>query len=144
MLHVWRAGIHELAGDSGGSAVLLKLHAEVRGVRGILLILAERRSDRVDQVNGRIAFRDQRVGRVLGDPGQDRVPLGQKFVELRQIFRRVTRESEGASGVATRWAGEIGAGVGSGAKAGSEVETGVGVGATAAAIASAEAVPSPA
>ncbi len=83
MLHIGRVGINQLTGNTGALATLLQLHAEVCSVSRILLRLAERGRRGIEEVDGRIVGCYQRVGRILGDPRQNRVALCEKLFELR-------------------------------------------------------------
>ena len=85
MLDVRGAGIDKLAGHSHATGFFLELDAEIGRVCRIFLLLAKRRRPAVDQVHGRIVRREQRVGRILGNPRQDLVTSCQKLGEIRHI-----------------------------------------------------------
>jgi hypothetical protein len=57
-----RARIDERAFDARGLAVFLKFHSEIRGVRRVLLVLAESGRRAVVQIDGWIVRGHERVG----------------------------------------------------------------------------------
>ena len=74
-------GVNELAFDSGGAAMFLKLYAEVGSVSGVFLSLADSGWGIVDQIDRRIFSRDECVGRIFGDPLENGFTVRKKLVE---------------------------------------------------------------
>ena len=74
--------VEEFAGDAVGFAVFHESDAEVSGVGGVFLGLAEGGGLGVLEVDGRVVAGDEGVGRVFGDPLEDGVASGEELLEL--------------------------------------------------------------
>lgn len=76
------AWVEEFAGDAVGFAVFHEFDAEVSGVGGVFLGLAEGGGLGVLEVDGRVVAGDEGVGGVFCDPWEDGVAAGEEFLEL--------------------------------------------------------------
>ena len=79
--------------------MFLELHPEVGRVGRVLLVFAEVGRGRVEQADGRVVARDEFVGRVLLDPGQDAFALGQEDVEGGRLLLGVPDDAESVGAV---------------------------------------------